>query len=50
MNNKQIQLKGITCNHSRGFTSVVATAQRFHELNPNVEITWKKKIITSIRR
>ncbi|KAA1246401.1 ABC transporter substrate-binding protein [Aquimarina sp. RZ0] len=40
---RKIQLKGITWNHSRGFTSVVATAQRFHELNPNVEITWEKR-------
>ncbi|MBT2159702.1 extracellular solute-binding protein [Zobellia barbeyronii] len=43
MKNKRIQLKGITWDHSRGFTSVVATAQRFHELNPNVEITWEKR-------
>lgn len=43
VNKEKIQLKGITWNHSRGFTSVVATAQRFHELNPNVEITWEKR-------
>jgi multiple sugar transport system substrate-binding protein len=43
MNTKRIQLKGITWNHSRGFTSVVATAQRFTELNPNVDITWDKR-------
>lgn len=43
MSTNTIQLKGITWNHSRGFTSVVATAQRFHELNPNVEITWEKR-------
>ena len=30
-------------NHSRGFTSVVATAQRFEELNPEVRITWEKR-------
>lgn len=36
-------LKGITWDHSRGFTSVVAAAQRFHELNPNVEIVWEKR-------
>ena len=40
---KPIKLKGITWNHSRGFTSMVATAQRFSELNPNVEITWEKR-------
>ncbi len=38
-----IKLKGITWDHSRGFTSIVATAQRFHELNPDVEITWEKR-------
>ncbi|MDW7692979.1 extracellular solute-binding protein [Flammeovirgaceae bacterium SG7u.111] len=38
-----IQLKGITWNHSRGFTSIVALAQRFHELNPDVEIVWEKR-------
>ncbi len=36
-------LKGITWDHSRGFTSIVAVSQRFHELNPNVEITWQKR-------
>lgn len=43
MSTKIIQLKGITWNHSRGFTSMVATAQRFSELNPGVEITWEKR-------
>lgn len=38
-----VQLKGITWDHSRGFTSIVATAQRFHELHPDVEITWEKR-------
>ncbi|MGG5371088.1 extracellular solute-binding protein [Enterococcus sp. AZ196] len=37
------KLKGITWNHSRGFTSVVATAQRFCELNPGVDIEWEKR-------
>ncbi len=36
-------LNGITWNHSRGFVSVVATAQRFSEMNPHVEINWKKR-------
>lgn len=39
----KINLKGITWNHSRGFVPMVATAQRFSELNPNVEITWEKR-------
>ncbi|WP_366183787.1 extracellular solute-binding protein [Flavobacterium ovatum] len=43
MESQPIKLKGITWNHSRGFTSMVATAQRFSELNPNVEITWEKR-------
>ncbi len=38
-----IQLKGIAWNHTRGFTSVVATAQRYEELNPLVRITWEKR-------
>ncbi len=36
-------LKGITWDHSRGFTSVVATAQRFHQLNPDIDIVWEKR-------
>lgn len=36
-------LKGITWNHSRGFTSVVATAQRFSELHQGLEIIWEKR-------
>ncbi|MEO0564273.1 MAG: extracellular solute-binding protein, partial [Chloroflexota bacterium] len=36
-------LRGITWNHSRGFVSVVATAQRYHEMHPNVEIHWDKR-------
>ncbi|UKM63804.1 extracellular solute-binding protein [Flavobacteriaceae bacterium GSB9] len=38
-----IILKGIAWNHTRGFTSVVATAQRFEELNPDVRIIWEKR-------
>lgn len=43
MSTEKIKLKGITWNHSRGFTSMVATAQRFSELNPTIEITWEKR-------
>ncbi len=43
MSSAKIHLKGITWDHSRGFTSIVAVSQRFHELNPNVEITWEKR-------
>jgi multiple sugar transport system substrate-binding protein len=42
MNTQKI-LRGITWNHSRGFTSMVATAQRFTELNPDIEIVWEKR-------
>lgn len=40
---KTIKLKGITWNHSRGFVSIIAAAQRFEELNPGVEIKWEKR-------
>ncbi|MEM8893280.1 MAG: carbohydrate ABC transporter substrate-binding protein [Bacteroidota bacterium] len=43
MQRESIQLKGITWDHSRGFTSAVATGQRYHELNPHVEIVWEKR-------
>lgn len=36
-------LRGITWDHTRGFTSVVAAAQRFHELHPDVDIQWQKR-------
>jgi multiple sugar transport system substrate-binding protein len=44
MSNK-MQLKGITWGHSRGYVPMVATAQRFEELHPNVEIIWKKRTL-----
>jgi len=37
------KLKGITWNHTRGLLPMVATAQRFTELNPGVEISWEKR-------
>lgn len=43
MAQKNTHLKGITWDHSRGFTSIVATSQRFHELNPLIEISWEKR-------
>lgn len=36
-------LKGMTWNHSRGYVPMAATAQRFAELNPGVEIVWEKR-------
>ncbi len=41
--NNTITLRGMTWNHSRGYTSMVATAQRFHERFPHVEIQWSKR-------
>lgn len=38
-----IKLKGITWNHTRGFLPMVATAQRFSEIHPEVEISWSKR-------
>ena len=38
-----IELRGITWNHTRGYLPVVATAQRFAELNPEVSIIWEKR-------
>lgn len=40
-----IKLNGITWDHTRGYVSVVATAQRFHELHPQVEISWHKRTL-----
>lgn len=39
-------LKGITWNHSRGFSSIVAVTQRFCELNPDFDIEWKKRSLS----
>lgn len=42
---KKIQLNGITWGHTRGFVPMVATAQRYQELHPEVEILWKKRTL-----
>ena len=39
----KIVLNGITWAHSRGITPLLAYAQRFSELNPGVEVNWKKR-------
>lgn len=36
-------LTGITWNHTRGYLPMVATAQRFAETHPGVEIVWQKR-------
>lgn len=38
-----IHLNGITWNHTRGFLPMVATAQRFGELNADINIHWQKR-------
>lgn len=38
-------LRGITWGHSRGITPLLAAAQRFEELNPQVKISWKKRTL-----
>ena len=38
-----IELRGITWNHTRGYLPMVATAQRFTELHPDVTISWGKR-------
>ena len=39
-------LRGITWNHSRGFTSIVGVTQRFSELNPGTDIVWEKRSLS----
>jgi multiple sugar transport system substrate-binding protein len=36
-------LRGMTWDHSRGFTPMIATGQRFHELHPDVDIHWGRR-------
>ncbi len=38
-----VRLRGMTWNHSRGYTPMVATAQRYSEVHSGVEITWEKR-------
>lgn len=38
-----VRLKGISWNHSRGITPLLAAAQRYNELHPQVEIEWHKR-------
>lgn len=38
-----IELTGITWNHTRGYLPMIATAQRFSELHPDVSISWQKR-------
>ncbi len=38
-----VRLRGMTWGHTRGYLPVVATAQRFQELHPDIEIVWEKR-------
>lgn len=38
-----LQLRGITWNHTRGLLPLLATAQRFNETHPEVEVFWEKR-------
>jgi multiple sugar transport system substrate-binding protein len=42
-----IELRGITWQHTRGYLPMVATAQRFQELYPNVHIHWEMRSLQS---
>jgi multiple sugar transport system substrate-binding protein len=37
------ELRGITWDHTRGYVPLIATAQRFTELNPDIVIRWQKR-------
>lgn len=38
-----IELKGITWNHMRGYLPMIATAQRYSELHPGMNIRWEMR-------
>src|ERR1700712_4103903 len=38
-----IELRGMTWNHTRGYLPAVATGQRFSELHPEVSVVWEKR-------
>jgi len=42
---QEIVLNGITWNHSRGITPLLAASQRFMELNPHITINWTKRTL-----
>jgi multiple sugar transport system substrate-binding protein len=42
-----IELKGITWDHSRGFTPLVACCQRYHEQHPYMDVQWYKRSLQS---
>lgn len=42
---EQIVLEGITWNHTRGVMPLLATAQRFADMRPGVEIRWARRTL-----
>lgn len=47
MSDATVRLCGIAWNHTRGFLPMVATAQRFCEIHPDVDITWTVRSLQS---
>src|SRR5579859_1408218 len=43
--NTEKLIKGITWGHSRGYTPLVAAAQRFAELHPGTTIIWEQRTL-----
>lgn len=43
MTGPAVTLTGITWNHTRGYLPMVATAQRFSEVHPHIDIRWEKR-------
>lgn len=40
---REVRLRGVTWDHTRGLLPMVATSQRFHELFPHIDIAWTKR-------
>jgi multiple sugar transport system substrate-binding protein len=40
---REILLRGVTWDHTRGLLPMIATSQRFHELFPHIDIAWTKR-------
>lgn len=41
-----VKLRGITWDHSRGYTSIVGVTQRYAELHPGFDIAWEKRSLS----
>ena len=42
-----VQLRGVAWDHTRGYLPMVAAAQRFEDLFPDLRITWEKRSLQS---